>query len=62
MEASFAGAAPGSALAGLHFHAGHLEAMGAALATSLLDYWDPEQVCVWGGGRWRTAGGQRGQG
>lgn len=44
LEASFAGAS-GGRWARQHFHTGHLEAMGAALCYSLLDYWDDER-CV----------------
>ncbi|KAG1662145.1 hypothetical protein FOA52_011018 [Chlamydomonas sp. UWO 241] len=42
MEASFCGAGNGSKWSGQHFSTWHLEQMGCALCTCLLDYWDPE--------------------
>jgi hypothetical protein len=40
LEASFCGASAGR-WAGEHFNTQHLELMGAAVCTALLDYWDP---------------------
>ncbi|GAX77932.1 hypothetical protein CEUSTIGMA_g5374.t1 [Chlamydomonas eustigma] len=40
LEASFCGASEGK-LAGFHFNTACLEQMGAALVSTLLDYWDP---------------------
>lgn len=42
MEASFAGPSCGR-WSGQHFTACHLEMMGAALLSALLDAWDPQQ-------------------
>ena len=45
LEASFAGANFG-AKSGLHMNIQDFEAMGAALADTMLDFWDPDQSKV----------------